>query len=260
MVALLRLARLLATTAFYYSLVVVGRWGRRTDRAAAWRRRIFQRWGRAVVRLLRMRSEVRGEPPRPPFLLVANHLSYVDIPLLAAEVPGIVFVAKAEIRGWPLFGRICRGMGTVFTDRASKRDLLRANAAVEEALARGDGVVLFPESTTSTGQGMLPFKAPLLEVAVRTGRPVYWACLTYHTASGPVPAERLVPWVGGQELLPHARRLLAHPGFEATLSFCAQPILDGDRKRLAERLREAMSACFLPTSCPSTPRSSSRGR
>src|SRR4029079_551086 len=87
----------------------------------------FRRWSAVVMAAIGLRVRPRGTPPEPPFLLVANHLSYVDIPVLASRL-GCVFVSKAEVRGWPLLGPICRTLGTIFIDREARRAIPRVMA------------------------------------------------------------------------------------------------------------------------------------
>src|SRR5207237_719547 len=84
-----------------------------------------------------------GRPPSPPFLLAANHLSYVDVFVLASRLP-VRFVAKVEVRRWPVLGPISRGFGTIFINRSDRRDIPRVLAEIEQALGRGEGIILFP--------------------------------------------------------------------------------------------------------------------
>jgi 1-acyl-sn-glycerol-3-phosphate acyltransferase len=216
---------------------------RRRERFTSW---YFRRWSGAVLGLLGLTVRVSGEPPAPPFLMVANHLSYIDILVLASRL-GCVFVSKAEVRGWPLLGPICRTLGTIFIDREARRDIPRVIAEVERDLKKGRGVVLFPEGTSSAGLTVEPFKPPLLALAARAGQPVHYAALAYRTtgASDP-PAHRSVAWSGGVPFAEHAWGLLHLQAIEATIRFAPEPIFETDRKRLAERLRQAILAELRP--------------
>ena len=206
---------------------------------------VLRSWGRVLLRLLGARTERRGPLPEPPFLLVANHLSYLDIPLLAES--GGRFVAKAEIRGWPLARRVCEAAGVIFVDRRSKRDLLRVGRILEDAMSEARGVILFPEGTTGRGDALLPFRPSLLAEAARTGRPVHPAVISYQTSSPAPPADEVVCWWGNQALWPHLRRLLLLPPFRARIEYGEEPVTDADRKRLAERLRRVMHELFVPS-------------
>lgn len=246
--ALARLVGVGVLTAFFYPLVIVGRLvGWRSPRLRIGVQSFcFRNWSRAILRLLGGRVEVHGIAPEPPFLLVANHLGYLDILVLAAHLDA-VFVAKAELASWPIVGRLCRGVGTIFVDRNARRDLPRVMAAIDRALAEGRGVVLFPEGTSTPGFEVAPFRPPLLEVAARAARPVSYAALSYRTGSAGPPAHLAISWWGDMDFGGHAWRLLRLEGLEARLQFGSETIQDADRKRLAERLRNSVEACFVPT-------------
>lgn len=200
---------------------------------------LFRRASRAALALLRLELRVLGTPPEPPFLLVTNHLSYLDVVVLASLVPGL-FVAKAEVRRWPLLGPICRGFGTIFIDREDRRDLSRVLGEIEKALEYGEGVVFFPEGTSSPGDKVGPFRSPLLAVAARKALPVHYAALGYQTPEDAPPARLSVCWWGDMGFLPHLVSLFRLPRIEASLAFGPEPVVDTDRKRLAERLREGV--------------------
>lgn len=195
------------------------------------RERLFRGTSRALLRLLRAEVRVSGPLPEPPFLVAANHLSYVDVLVLASRMP-VRFVAKAEVRRWPLLGPICRGFGTIFIDRSDRRDIPRVLAEIERSLARGEGIILFPEGTSSAGESVLPFRSPLLALPARRGLPVHAAALRYDPPG--------VAWWGEVSLAPHLLGLFRLERIEATVSFAPEPVADGDRKRLAERLRNTV--------------------
>ena len=98
----------------------------------------YQLWSRALCRIFGVRVTVRGPVPKPPFFLVSNHLSYIDIFVLGTQLP-CVFVAKAEIDGWPIFGAISRSVNTIFIDRRSKRKLPQTLPASRSRSAPGRG-------------------------------------------------------------------------------------------------------------------------
>lgn len=198
---------------------------------------LLRRISRVALTLLRVELRVSGSPPGPPFLLVTNHLSYLDVVILASLLPGL-FVAKAEVCRWPLLGPICRGFGTIFIDREDRRDLPRVLAEIEKALVCGEGVVLFPEGTSSPGDEVGPFRSPLLAVAARKGLAVHYAALGYQTPEDAPPARLSVCWWGDMDFVPHLISLFRLPRIEASLAFGTEPVVEADRKRLAERLRE----------------------
>jgi 1-acyl-sn-glycerol-3-phosphate acyltransferase len=210
-----------------------------------WRARVLHAWARVVACGLGMRMETRGEPPRPPFFLVSNHLSYTDIVLLAAQLP-CVFVSKAEVGNWPIFGAVCRSVDTLFIDRENKRDIPRVTAAIEKILRDGRGVIIFPEGTSGRGDRVLRFKPSLLEPAARTGLPVSYASLHYETPPGGPPARDAVCWFGGAGFLSHVLGIVQLPWFRGTVTFGERPISGGDRKSLALRLHAAVEESFRP--------------
>jgi 1-acyl-sn-glycerol-3-phosphate acyltransferase len=224
MLALSRILRMTLVTLALYPLYLA---------LPARRAAIARRWHAAMARILGLRATIVGEPPSGAFLLVANHLGYVDV-LLLGSVLECVFVAKADVRGWPLLGGLAASTGTIFIDRASRRDTLRVGAAIERALARGRAVVVFPEGTSTDGSGVLPFKSSLLDVAARDRLPVHYAKLGYSIAEA--------AWGGDEPFGAHAWRLLQQPRIEATLRFGGEAVVSDDRKALARELWERVAA------------------
>ena len=214
-------------------------------RRARWRHLCFRYWARSLLAVMGARVESRGAAPQPPFFLVTNHLSYIDVLVLASRVDG-VFIAKADVDGWPVIGALCRSVGTLFVDRRLRSDLPRANAAIERTLAGGQGVVLFPEGTSTRGEEVARFHPSLLDVAARARYPVSYASLGYATAEDVAPADLAVCWWGDMELPGHLWRLLALPGFRATITFGGERLQDDDRKLLAARLWRAVNDIFTP--------------
>jgi 1-acyl-sn-glycerol-3-phosphate acyltransferase len=193
-----------------------------------------------------MRITICGEPPSGAFLLVTNHLSYMDVVLLASQMEAR-FVAKAEVASWPAIGGLARAVNTLFVDRHSRRGALRTIAEIQAAVRHGDGVVLFGEGTSSAGADVLPLKSTLLAWAAETAHPVHFATLSYVTPTGSPAAVEAVCWWGEMTLLPHLIRLAALPGFRATVSFGATPLIDSDRRLLAGRLRQAIRMALPKT-------------
>lgn len=197
-----------------------------------------------MCRLVGMRRRILGIPPHAPFLLVTNHVSYLDILLLHSVVNG-VFIAKRDMKSWPLLGPLAHIMGTIWVTREVRRDALRVLDQIDDAIHRGDGVILFPEGTTSSGAGLLPFKPALLDWAAREGYPVHYAAISYRSG-GNIPASRLLCWWGNTPFGPHFLRVLRHHRFEATVDFASEPLVAPTRSRLAESLRDAIQARLVP--------------
>jgi 1-acyl-sn-glycerol-3-phosphate acyltransferase len=206
---------------------------------------VFRIWARGSLRILKARVEVRGPLPEAPFFLVTNHLGYVDVMVLAS-VLDCVFVSRADVAGWPIVGPLVRVVGTVFIDREAKRDIPRVLARIEDNLAHGRGIVLFPEGTSSKGETVLPFRAPLLEVAARSGLQVSYAALTYRTKPRNPPAHLAVCWWGDMAFGSHLVRLFRLSGFDATVRFGERTLKRPDRKDLAQQSWEGVLGLFEP--------------
>lgn len=212
---------------------------------ARWRSFVMRYWGRMILAALGVDLTVDGEAPAKPFLLVSNHLSYLDIMVIGSQV-GVVFVAKSELASWPFIGFICRAANTIFIDRNLRRDLPRVMREIDRQLELGQGVVLFAEGTSSKGATVLPFRPSLLEPAVRSHLPVSYAALSYRTPEHEQPAHLAVCWWGGMDFSPHAVNLATLRQIEAKLVFGDRQLHDTDRKRLAERLRAEVLERFEP--------------
>jgi 1-acyl-sn-glycerol-3-phosphate acyltransferase len=191
---------------------------------------------------LRAAREARG-------LYVANHLSYLDILVLSALSPA-VFVAKREVRGWPVFGLMARLAGTIFLERGRLRELPRAIRHMEAALAAGVPVVLFPEGTTTDGSSVLAFRSALFQPAVNLQAPITPAALSYSLEEG--DAAREVCWWGEMTLLPHLVALLGKRRIHAAAEFCSAPHVWRNRKLAAILTREQITVMLeaLPAQPP----------
>jgi 1-acyl-sn-glycerol-3-phosphate acyltransferase len=210
-----------------------------------WRQLAFEYWTKSFVLISGMEIEVIGEPPKPPFFLVTNHVSYVDIGTLRATVQG-VFVAKVEVRNWFIAGRIVSDMGIIFIDRNNRRDIPRAGAEIIRRLDDGEGVIVFPEGTSSKGEDILPFNSSFLEFAAKTDLPVSYASIGYRTPDGEPPPSAVICWWEDISFLAHLFRLFTLRRFTAVLDFGEQSIVNPDRKQLAAELRQRVKEKFIP--------------
>ncbi|MBL0937579.1 MAG: 1-acyl-sn-glycerol-3-phosphate acyltransferase [Gemmatimonadaceae bacterium] len=159
---------------------------------------------RFVLRMLNIRVVWQGPAVETRgALLVANHFSWIDIVAVLARTD-CTFVAKREVRSWPIVGWCADAIGVVWIDRTRKRDLLRSIPALEARLKAGLNVLVFPEGTTTDGRTLLPFKSSLLDAAVRAGAPVQPLALTA-TAVGDA---RALSWTGRDTLADSLPRVL----------------------------------------------------
>lgn len=196
---------------------------------------------RSVLDSLGIAVRVEGCPPARG-LLVANHLSYLDIAVLGAVAP-CFFVARADLRAWPLFGSFARWAGSLFLDRAS---IASANAVAAEMAARFTlpvPVVLFPEATSTDGSRVLRFHSRLFHPAIDTAAPVTSATLRYTVddgPQGPVP-EREVCFYGDQEMAGRAWRLLGLSRVTAHVRF-GEPHLYANSRTAADRTHDEIAS------------------
>ncbi len=206
---------------------------------------LFRTWGLGLARIIGMKIRVYGTAPKPPFFLVCNHLSHIDAYLLCGLL-GCTFVAKSEVASWPVLGFMAKRLNIIFVNREKAEDAVRVNRLIDEALARGEGLVMFAESKTSRGLTIQPFKSALLEPVVRSSIPAHYATIHYSAPEGTPPADAWVCWWDGTPFLSHVLRLLAKPGFEATVMFGHEPVTALDRKQLARDLWHECIAQFQP--------------
>lgn len=192
-----------------------------------------------------MRPVVRGAPPRGPAYMVSNHLTLFDLFPVAAYM-GSIFVAKAEIKGWPLFGFIVSGANTIYINRERMRDTARVNSEIERAIQDGIALHIFAEGGVSTEATVRPFKAALLEPAAKLGLPVHHLTIHYATPPGSPPAWQTVVWHYGVPFFTHVCNVLKLPYITTTLTFGDAPIQCEDRRELARELTEAVQKNFVP--------------
>ncbi|MBV8503567.1 MAG: 1-acyl-sn-glycerol-3-phosphate acyltransferase [Paucibacter sp.] len=196
-----------------------------------------QRWSRQLLDVLGIELIVQGEPGPGPRLLVANHVSWLDIAAVHAVMPEARFVSKADVQHWPLIGKLVDGAGTLYIERSSKRDALRVVHQAADALKAGDTVAFFPEGTTGPGPELLPFHGNLLQAAIATATPVQPLVLRWHE-----PGERFstaARFIGDMTLVQSLWSVVCARGLAVQMTWLPQvPVAHEDqRRKLAEDLR-----------------------
>lgn len=211
-------------------------WRRLLRRGASPRQRAdwLHRWCRKGLPYLGIYFTTAGTPPQNG-LLVANHLSYLDIMILSAIIP-CVFVAKREIERWPIFGFMSRMAGTIFLDRERRAETRFAQEEMERRLSEGLTVVLFPEATSSDGTSVLPFRPALFQAAINTGAAISAARIRYQVSSG--RAETDVCYWGEMEMVPHVTKLLSKERITGHVQFRERAQHFTDRKHAAQKMYE----------------------
>lgn len=210
-----------------------------------------QVWAAGLLAIWGVRLEVRGEVPRAgPVLMVANHISWLDIPVLHAA-RHCRFVSKADVKRWPLIGRMASAAGTLYIERESRRDALRTVHGMAQALRNGEVVAVFPEGTTSDGTDVLPFHANLLQAAIATDAAVLPVALQFLDMRGR-PTTR-PSYVGDDSLIGSIWRTLGEDVVAVVHFGAPQQALGRDRRAWAADLREAVRALRQGEPPPSGP-------
>jgi 1-acyl-sn-glycerol-3-phosphate acyltransferase len=201
----------------------------------------IRRWSARLLDVMGIALQIDGEVHAGGVLMVANHVSWLDITALHAVVPQARFVSKADIQSWPVLSRLADAAGTLYLERERKRDALRVVHLVAEALAAGQVVAVFPEGTTSDGRALLPFHANLLQAAIATATPVQAVALRFSDAHAPISAA--VEFVGATTLLTSLWRVACANDLVVHVSLlAARRTAQADRRSLAQTLRADIAA------------------
>lgn len=218
------------------------------------RLRLKSSWAVALLDVLGVEVQADLSHAAPGALIVANHISWIDIYVINAALPA-AFVSKEEVRHWPLIGWLAAKNDTVFLRRGSRGHAKIINEQVAAILGRGKHVAVFPEGTTTDGRSLLHFHAALLQPALSAGHPVLPVAISYWEADG---RRSLAPRYDGEISLGQCTRaILGRKRLTARL--VTTPLLGQqgeDRKQVAAAAREAIaSAAGLPrvSNPPGTP-------
>ncbi len=210
------------------------------------RQATVQAWARRMLHILGVPLQVQGQPPaRGPVLLVANHISWLDI-LVMHAARHCRFVSKSDVKHWPLIGTLATGGGTLYIEREKRRDAMRVVHHMAQSLQAGEIVAVFPEGTTGDGVGLLPFHGNLIQAAISAQAPVQPVGLRFIDAEtgedsrGPL-------YLGDDTLVGSLWRTLAGRPFVAQVRFGEMQRVDGrDRRAWAHDLRAAVEELRSP--------------
>lgn len=211
------------------------------------------KWRRMTARLLGLRIVAHGAvAAQKPLLIVANHVSWIDIVALGA-LGEVTFVARGDLSGWPVIGGLARMSNTIFVDRNNRRGAADQAAIIAGRLAAGAVVVLFAEGTTGDGVKLRPFKSSLLaaaEIARKTVpdiriQPVAIAYTRHHGVAVGRRHRMRASWIGDEDLVPHVRDLLKRDVFDVEIGFGDAFSLDEIDRKDAIRLAEAEIRRFI---------------
>jgi len=200
-----------------------------------------QVWSIGMLRLIGIELVVKGNPAlNGPLLLVANHMSWLDITALHAA-RFCRFVSKADIKKWPFIGLLASGIGTLFIERESRRDAMRVVHHMTASLQAGDVLGVFPEGTTTDGTGLLPFHANLFQAAITANAPIQPVALQFiDTTTG---QRSTAPcYVGDDTLAESVWRTLTAVNIAVVINFGEPQFPAGrDRRTLALALQQAVA-------------------
>jgi 1-acyl-sn-glycerol-3-phosphate acyltransferase len=199
-------------------------------------------WARGMLGILGIELRLEGAPPaHGPVLLVANHISWLDI-LVMHAARHCRFVSKSDVKRWPLIGTLATGGGTLYIERESRRDAMRVVHRMAESLRAGEILAVFPEGTTSDGRDILPFHANMLQAAISADAPAQPVALSFvDAASGAISFA--ASYVGDETLVGSLWRTLTAPPLAAVVVFGEPQHAQGrDRRAWAAALREAVVA------------------
>ncbi len=182
---------------------------------------VHRLWMRGLIAVFGIRLRVAGHLPAPPALVVANHISWFDIPVLHALWP-MGLVAKAEIQNWPLIGRLATIAGTIFIQRGNQQSRQQVNRRMAARLRRGEMIGVFPEGGISPERGVQRFHSRLFGSAIRSRAPIIPVAIRYWS-DGDMHDD--VVFAPGEHLLVNLLRLLSHPRMEVQVMI-SEPITD----------------------------------
>ncbi|GAB5408838.1 MAG: hypothetical protein BalsKO_12030 [Balneolaceae bacterium] len=252
LIAVGKIILFILTTFYHYSILLFGNvlslFGGNKIKWAAERRKL---WGNSVAKVLGMKVRVKGSPPKAPFFLVSNHLSYVDVWVLYSQL-NCTFIAKSEVKSWPIVGFVLATSGVLFVDRSKRTDVKRVNDEISKNLSEDQGIVLFPEGTTSAGHEILPFKSSLFQFPASEKLPVSSASIHYETSGDERPAYQSICWWDDTPFFKHLFYLFVMKEFTATVTFNEEKIVSSNRKELASSSQKFLERTFEPVIDPET--------
>jgi len=206
------------------------------------RRRILKNWSRQLLDILNIGIRTEGQWPvrgEGGYLVVANHVSWLDVFVLNTIYPSR-FIAKAEVRNWPLIGWLCKRSNTIFIERAMRQDAASINQQISFLLEQGICVGLFPEGTTTDGKQVVHFHSALIQPAIDAGAMLCPIALRYQKENG--KQSGAAAFTGGMTLSQSIWRILRSPRFDALLVFTPALATAGENRRvLARAAQEAIS-------------------
>ncbi|MBN2806551.1 MAG: 1-acyl-sn-glycerol-3-phosphate acyltransferase [Prolixibacteraceae bacterium] len=215
----------LVTIFFALTVLFENRFYRRTGNFHFWSAR---NWGKTCLFILGLRCSKNTFPEIHRFILMPNHRSYLDI-MVCAAYSSSAFVAKQEVKKWPVLGQALSANQSVLVKRGELKSLLNTMQAIKTSLEKGVSIILFPEGTTSYGPGILPFKSGSFKIAAELQVPVIPCAIHYLDPN--------MAWIGSDTLIPHFFRQFWQLSSEVKLRF-GEPLISTDHHQLKAATKE----------------------
>lgn len=204
------------------------------------RQGLVMRWSAGVLRILNVRLSVSGHAPggdAASAMVVANHISWLDVWVINSIQP-VRFVAKSDVRDWPVIGWLSQQTGVIFIERERRRDTARVSELSTQVLLGGECLCVFPEGTTTEGEHMLPFRSSLLQAAVDARSPVWPVAVRYALSDG--SPNKAVAYAGETTLWQSIQAMVIQPEIAAELTFLPHVPAHHDRRHLAQVAEHAV--------------------
>jgi len=177
----------------------------------------FKRWWhRRALDILGIHLTQQGQPTRLTSLVVSNHISFLDISVIAS-VCDVTFLSKSTLRFWPIIGFVSARMGTVFIPRQNKMHLLNVKYSISEIMQQNMSLVIFPEGTTTLGKTVSRFHSGLLQSAIDTNKPVQPVALSYIRAG---KNDRVAAYIDKDNFVTSIIKIMAQPKTNVYISLC----------------------------------------
>ncbi|NBO10359.1 MAG: 1-acyl-sn-glycerol-3-phosphate acyltransferase [Methylophilaceae bacterium] len=210
-----------------------------TKRQRNW---IISYWSRSLLRIMNIEVSIEGVPPShdsTKTMFVGNHVSWLDIHVLNS-VRAVRFIAKAELKNWPIFGWLAKQSNTLFIEREQKKDAVRVIEVASHSLSKGDCLCFFPEGTTTDGSELLAFKGSLMQAPINAKADV-WPFVIHYPNEDNTPNKRMA-FAGETTLVESIWQIvsLSHP--KVTITFLPKISPEGhERRGLTIAVRHAIA-------------------
>ncbi len=246
--ALHKLLKFLIITWYYHSIILFGvllsKFGFNNNRLTP---KIRMAWAKSVAKILNIHISINGTAPDPPFFLVSNHLSYIDVWILFGTARG-TFITKSDVLSWPIIGFILSSSGMIFINRDKRSDVKRVNDEISENITKEQGVFLFPEARTSNGETVLPFKSSLFQYPATEGVEISTAALSYSCKNSAVDVSTQICWSTDISFISHFWGILKLDKFDATITYNETKLNLTNRKQLSTESFYLVQSMFQPIS------------